>query len=388
MSCLNRNHILEIEHLNVSFLQYEKGMRQTELKVISDLNVSVHEGEIVAVVGSSGSGKSLLAHAVLGLLPSNADVSADIWFDNKKLTPEDLVAMRGKEITLVPQSTTFLDPLQKVGKGVRRSRKEKSVVARQKELFRHFHLNEETENLYPFELSGGMARRVLLSAALMESPRLIIADEPTPGLDLPLAKKAMEDFRAFADKGNGVLLITHDIELALEVADRIAVFYAGTTVEEAPIRDFKSEETLRHPYTRALWRALPQNGFQALPGAQPYVKDMPRGCPFAPRCAMADDECAGDIPVRIIRCGTVRCVKAKADMEGHHHAGDGPWHVHGPGENHHHHYDQGKEYHHQHDHGEEHHHHHHDRGDDYQHDHAHGDEHHHHHHGEEEHRHD
>lgn len=369
MSCLDKKHILEIEHLNVSFVQYEKGMRQIDLPVITDLNVSVHEGEIVAVVGSSGSGKSLLAHAVLGLLPSNADVSADIYFDDKKLTPEDIVALRGKEIALVPQSTTFLDPLQKVGRNVRRSRKDGESVGRQKELFRHFHLREEAEDLYPFELSGGMARRVLLSSALMESPRLIIADEPTPGLDLPLAKKAMEDFRAFADKGNGVLLITHDIELALEVADRIAVFYAGTTVEEAPIRDFKSEETLRHPYTRALWRALPQNGFQSLPGIQPYVKDMPEGCPFAPRCEMADDECGGEIPVRIVRCGTVRCIKAKADMEGHHHVEGGPWHHHGPGEDHHHHYDHGKEYHHQHDHGEAHHHH--------------GEEHHHHHHGEE-----
>lgn len=371
MSCTNKKHLLEIEHLNVSFVQYEKGLHQIDLKVISDLNVSVHEGEIVAVVGSSGSGKSLLAHAVLGLLPANADVSADIWFRDKKLTAEDIVALRGKEITLVPQSTTFLDPLQKVGKTVRRSRKDPKVVERQRGLFRQFRLREGTEELYPFELSGGMARRVLLSSALMEDPHLIIADEPTPGLDLPLAKKAMADFRAFADKGNGVLLITHDIELALEVADRIAVFYAGTTVEEAPVRDFQDENLLRHPYTKALWRALPQNGFQALPGAQPYVKAMPRGCPFAPRCAMADEECRGDIPVRIVRCGTVRCVKAKADMEGHHHAGDGAWHRHGAGEDHHHHGDM----HHSHDHGEEPHHHH----GNVCHNHDHGGESHHHH---------
>lgn len=91
----------------------------------------------------------------------------------------------------------------------------------------------------------------------MENPRLIIADEPTPGMELALAKKAMEDFRRFADAGNGVLLITHDIELALEVADRIAVFYAGTTVEEALVGDFASQELLRHPYTRALWRLCP-----------------------------------------------------------------------------------------------------------------------------------
>lgn len=93
---------------------------------------------------------------------------------------------------------------------------------------------------------------------MMESPSLIIANEPTPGPHLDAAKKAMRHFREFADKGNGVLLITHDIELALEVADRIAFFYAGTTVEETPVADFQSVDTLRHPYTKALWRALPQ----------------------------------------------------------------------------------------------------------------------------------
>lgn len=370
MSITNHSHILEINHLNVSFVQYEKGLRQIDLPVITDLNVSVHQGEIVAVVGSSGSGKSLLAHAVLGLLPANADVSAEIRFNDKRIGAEEIKKLRGKEISLVPQSTTFLDPLLKVGPAVRRCDNWEEAKKRQRKLFERFHLKPETENLYPFELSGGMARRVLLSSALMEDPKLIIADEPTPGLDLALAKKTMEDFRTFADQGNGVLLITHDIELALEVADRIAVFYAGTTVEEAPVTDFRREETLRHPYSRALWRAMPQNGFQALSGTQPYVKDMPKGCPFAPRCEMADTECGGEIPMRVVRGGTVRCIKAKADMEGHHH-GDGPWHTHGADSDHHHHGDIT----HQHRHGEEHHHHH----GDMMHHHSHGEEEHHHH---------
>lgn len=154
-----------------------------------------------------------------------------------------------------------------------------------------------------------MTRRILLSTALMENPKLIIADEPTPGMDLTLAKKSMEDFRKFADDGNGVLLITHDIELALEVADRIVVFYAGKTVEEAPVSDFCSEETLRHPYTKALWRALPQNGFTPLDGTQPYVKDMPQGCPLGPRCSWYREECKGEIPMVEAGCGSVRCIR-------------------------------------------------------------------------------
>lgn len=311
MSCINKEHILEIDELSVSFLQYEssRGSRQIELPVISRLSVSVHTGEIVAIVGSSGSGKSLLAHAILDMLPYNATTGGKMYFEGEELTKERIRELRGNKIAFVPQSTTYLDPLMKVGEQVSGSRKDKKRIKKQQELFRRYGLGEDVDSKYPFECSGGMTRRVLLTSALMGNPRLIIADEPTPGMDLALAKKSMEDFRAFADEGNGVLLITHDIELALEVADRIAVFYAGTTIEEALVSDFASEETLRHPYTKALWRALPQNGFQPFPGVQPYVKDMPKGCPFGPRCQTYSEECQGEIPMQRVGCGTVRCVK-------------------------------------------------------------------------------
>ena len=321
MSCSNKFHILEIQDLSISFRQYEKGIRQVDLPVISRLNVTVHEGEIVAVVGSSGSGKSLLAHAILGLLPSNAMCSGEFFFLQESLTPERMEKLRGKEIALVPQSVTYLDPLMKVGKQVRRGRRDRETVSRQRELFSQYGLAQEVEEKYPFACSGGMSRRILLATALMENPRLIIADEPTPGMELSLAGKAMEDFRRFADMGNGVLLITHDIELALKVADRIAVFYAGTTVEEALVSDFESEELLRHPYTKALWRAMPRNGFHPIDGVQPYVKDLPKGCVFGPRCPDFSRECEGEIPERVIRCGTVRCIKCREDHSHHHHGG-------------------------------------------------------------------
>ncbi|EIW15662.1 MULTISPECIES: ABC transporter ATP-binding protein [Pelosinus] len=311
MSCMNHKYILQIKNLSVSFTQYENGLRKIDLKVIRNLNVSVGEGELVAVVGASGSGKSLLAHAILGILPQNCDAEGNIWFEDELLSPERIKELRGEKIVLVPQSVTYLDPLEKVGKQVRKEQNEKSVRKKQEELFAFYKLSQNTADLYPFELSGGMARRVLLTTAMMESPRLIIADEPTPGLHLEAAKKAMGHFREFADKGNGVLLITHDIELALEVADRIAVFYAGTTVEEAPVADFQSDDTLRHPYTKALWRALPQNGFHPFPGKQPYAKDMPNGCPFGPRCPQLTPECEGNIQEQLIRFGRVRCIHAK-----------------------------------------------------------------------------
>ena len=319
MSCLNKRHILEIEDLSITFSQYEKGLNQVELPVISNLNVSVHEGEIVAVIGSSGSGKSLLAHAILGLLPYNASVSGKIYFDDEELTKERIEKLRGNEIAFVPQSTKYLDPLMKVGRQVRGSRKGKETLALQRKLFEEYGLDPSVEEMYPFACSGGMERRILFLSALMGNPELIIADEPTPGMQLELAKKSMEAFRRFADKGKGVLLITHDIELALEVADRIAIFYAGTTVEEALVTDFQSEELLRHPYTKALFRALPQNGFQPLPGNQPYVKDMPKGCPFDPRCEWYSEECQGEIPMKLVRCGQVRCAKIQGETGGHHH---------------------------------------------------------------------
>ena len=311
MPCIDDKHILQIDNLSVSFTQYERGLRQIDLKVIHHLNVSVHEGELVAVVGASGSGKSLLAHAILGILPPNCNAAGNISFDGELLNAARMKELRGKKIVLVPQSVNYLDPLQKVGPQVRKGRKDKNIRKKQEELFAFYDLPEHTGGLYPFELSGGMARRVLLATAMMENPRLIIADEPTPGLHWEAAKNAMRHFREFADRGNGVLLITHDIDLALEVSDRIAVFYAGTTVEEAPVADFQSMDTLRHPYTKALWRALPQNGFQAFPGNQPYAKDMPRGCPFGPRCPRFTPECEEDIPEQVLRCGTVRCIHAE-----------------------------------------------------------------------------
>lgn len=303
--------ILKIEHMNISFSQYGKGLRQVELPVIRDLDVEVKAGEMVAVVGSSGSGKSLLAHGVMGILPYNAQMGGTMWYRRESLTKERIRKLRGKEILMVPQSLSYLDPLMKTGEQIRNGKKDEKSKKKLKEIFQRYHLKEEVEEKYPFELSGGMSRRILISTAMIEEPHLVIADEPTPGLDLAMAKRAMSHFRELADMGAGVLVITHDLELALEVADRIVVFYAGTTVEEANVSDFQQESTLRHPYTKALWRALPQNGFQFIEGSQPYVKDMPEGCPFAPRCERCTEACKGEIPYRSVRGGKVRCVKGE-----------------------------------------------------------------------------
>lgn len=304
--------VLKIENMNITFTQYDRGMHQTELPVIRNLDVEVCAGEMVAVVGSSGSGKSLLAHGVMGVLPYNASMGGQITYCGEELTEKRLEKLRGKEIVLVPQSIGYLNPLMKIGPQICKGEKDEEKKRKLKDIFQRYHLKEEVEELYPFELSGGMNRRILISTAMIESPKLVIADEPTPGLDLKVAKRAMEHFRELADMGAAVLLITHDLELALETADKVAVFYAGMTVEEAGASDFEREEMLRHPYTKALWRAIPKNGFQFIGGSQPYVKELPAGCPFAPRCEKCTEKCRErDIPYREIRGGRVRCLHAE-----------------------------------------------------------------------------
>lgn len=305
---MENENMLEVRDLVVSFQMYGKGFQKKNLEVIHSLSLSVGKGEIVAVVGSSGSGKSILAHAALGLLPHNALVSGDILYEGEPLDEKRRSSLLGREIAYIPQSIDYLDPLMKVGPqvtGVHGTRQ------RQRELFEKYRLPRETEKKYPFQLSGGMARRVLISSAVMEQPKLIIADEPTPGLDLQMAMETLIHFRELADQGTAVLLITHDIDLALHVADRIAVFYAGTVVEVAPKEDFlNGKDSLRHPYSKAFLDALPQNAFKPIPGTQPYAGNLPSGCLFADRCPWRDDACAGEIPLQTIRNGEVRCVHA------------------------------------------------------------------------------
>lgn len=301
--------ILEVNDLSITFTQYSQGLRQTTHQVISRLNISMNEGEILAVVGASGSGKSLLAHAILGILPENASMEGTIRYKGEELTAKKQKALRGTDLALIPQSVNFLDPLMRVGAQVRSSVKVGDPATKQKSVFSRYKLRPETEKLFPFQLSGGMARRTLVSMAVVSGANVIIADEPTPGLDPASLEQALGYFRELADQGAAVMLITHDIGSALTIADKIAVFYAGTTVEVAPAEDFSGNgKALRHPYTKALWRALPQNDFVPIPGSQPSSIDRPVGCVFAPRCDQASSNCLIEQPKKQeVRGGWVWC---------------------------------------------------------------------------------
>ncbi len=304
--------LLKVKDLSLSFIQYTSGLRQTELKVISNLSIEAYRGKILAVVGSSGSGKSLLAHAILGILPPNAILNGKIEYNGMELTQEKKEEIRGKEIALVPQSVTYLDPLMRVSDqviGCVEEGKAGLMKKLQREIFQRYSLKPDVERMFPHELSGGMTRRVLVSTAVIGSAKLVIADEPTPGLDEKTLNETLDYFKDMANKGCAVIVITHDIEAALKISDKIAVFYAGTVLEVANAADFKNDgENLRHPYTRALWNALPQNKFQAIEGHQPMQDEVIDGCIFYDRCSKKKELCSKGIPqFQNVNGGIVRC---------------------------------------------------------------------------------
>lgn len=254
--------LLQVEDFALAFRVYKKGLREEHMQVIRKLNMTIHKGEVVAVVGASGSGKSLLADAVLGILPENAVCQGRLYYKGELLTSDRQRQLRGREISLIPQSINALDPLMKIGKQVQRAVKQGISKKSQRAIFDQFYLSKEIDNYYPFELSGGMARRVLAATALINNPDLIIADEPTPGLDAQSLQEVIQYIRQVADKGKGVMLITHDITAALKIADKFVIMNQGETIETVKGTAFIGEGTaLKKSYTKALWHALPQNKF-------------------------------------------------------------------------------------------------------------------------------
>ena len=313
---MSKEPILKVKDLGISFSQYTNGLVRGDLNVIRNLDIELYEGEILAVVGSSGSGKSLLAHAILGILPDNACTQGDIIYKGEILDEKRKEKLRGDEIVLIPQSVNYLDPLKKVGKQIKISIKDKDKKTQDEivdNLFKKYNLDKKVKNYYPFQLSGGMARKVLLSTALASDSKVIIADEPTPGLDEESLNEVLKDFRDIADSGRAILMITHDIMAALKIADKVAIFYVGSTLEIANTSDFKQKEVeLRHPYTKALYKALPNHDFVPIDDkTQPLPNELPKGCVFSDRCPLKDKNCENQVPkIREIRNGKVRCIHA------------------------------------------------------------------------------
>lgn len=258
---------LEVRDLRVAFVQYERGLRRRVVEAVRGMTLHAHAGELVALVGASGAGKSLFGHAVLGMLPPNARAGGEVRLRGRLLDDDARRGLAGRELVLLPQGGSYLDPTARVGAQVRRAaalagRRDPAAAAAQALAERG--LEPAVERLYPHQLSGGMARRVVGAIAGIGDPAVVIADEPTPGLHPEAVASALRGLRRTADGGAAVVLITHDLRGVLGVADRVVVCREGRTVDEARVADFTVDGAgLAHPYTRALWRALPGHGFRA-----------------------------------------------------------------------------------------------------------------------------
>jgi len=287
---------LRVDRLSVRFR-----LPTATVTAVTDASFALTPGTLLALVGESGCGKSVLAAALLGLLPANAETRGSAWLGDLDLldAPERVLSrqVRGRRVALVPQSAgsalaptrTARSQLHEVIRELRPSTPDLRRAA--DALAEQVGLDPADLDHYPHELSGGMAQRVVLALALAGEPELIVADEPTSGLDRPLVERTVDGLRAIADAGCAVLLITHDLAAAERVATDLAVMYASRIIETGPAHDVLA--TPWHPYTAGLLDALPDRAFVPLPGDPPDLTALPDGCAFRPRCPHPD-RCSGD----------------------------------------------------------------------------------------------
>lgn len=256
--------MLALDDVSIAFRRYRGILRQEETPRLSGVTLSVGPGEVVAVIGPSGAGKSLLVHAVLGILPPNAVLRGRMRFRGHTLDARSLAALRGREIALLPQQIGHLDPLARAGAQIRWAARRAGVAPRLAERLAAFDLPPATARLYPHQLSGGMARRVMMAVASAGGAGLIVADEPTAGLDEANGAIVLDHLRAHADRGGAALVVSHDLALALPRCDRVAILDGGRIRAVEPAAAFAGAgDALAAPEARALWRALPQNAFAA-----------------------------------------------------------------------------------------------------------------------------
>lgn len=256
------NTILKVKDLSVSFTQYSKGLNEVIINPVKSLNIEINSGEILAIVGASGSGKSLLAHAIMGILPPNSTVHGTILYKNEILDEKRLKAFRGNEIGFIPQSVNYLDPSMKAKHQVQINLPKDKKKIQQELLFQKYGLEKSDGDLYPYQLSGGMLRRVLFATSIRENVKLIIADEPTPGIHPEVLNVILGQLKEIANKGVAIMFITHDIFSAIKIADNIAIFKDGENIETAPSSFYEGNgDKLKQEYSKKLWRSLPQNDF-------------------------------------------------------------------------------------------------------------------------------
>ncbi|SFD78733.1 peptide/nickel transport system ATP-binding protein [Actinopolyspora alba] len=296
---MQQSPLLWLDDMSVRF-ELGRSRGSETVHAVTDARLRLFPGQVLALVGESGCGKSVLASALLGLLPANA------WSRGRALlssgtdedvellaAPESVLAreVRGRRVGLVPQSAaTHLTPVRTARAQLSEAFRElrgRADRAEVEALARRVGLDPDELDHYPHELSGGMAQRVAVASALVAEPPVVIADEPTTGLDRPLVERVTDLLGELADRERGVLLITHDLDAAARVATHVAVMYASRVVESGPAAEVFGEPW--HPYTKRLLGALPEGGFQPVPGHPPALTELAElerewGCVFCLRC--------------------------------------------------------------------------------------------------------
>lgn len=302
--------IVELQRLRVSFED-----RHSSVTALRDVSFTVTRGKTLALVGESGSGKSVTSLALMGLLPTNAVVEAQQMsfrpvsqqapVDLTKQGPQAMRALRGRHMAMIFQEPmSSLNPLYSIGDQIGEMlllHEDLNAAARRRRVIEMLELVEipgatQRYHSWPHELSGGMRQRVMIALALVCNPSLLIADEPTTALDVTIQAQILDLMRRLqAELGMSILFITHDLGVVAEIADDVAVMYAGQIVEQAATSDLFSCPS--HPYTQGLIASMPRHGrsqdqrLVPIPGSVPSLREMPTGCSFAPRCRFAQEAC-------------------------------------------------------------------------------------------------
>ncbi len=321
--------LLEVRNLSIEF-----PTRRGTLVAVDDISLHIDQGEVLGVVGESGAGKSLTGNAIIGLLEHPGRIaSGEILLNGKRidnLSYEQMRRIRGRDIGAVFQDPlTSLNPLYTVSRQLVETIKVHTDLdtgaarARALELLEAVGIPAAKERLssYPHEFSGGMRQRVVIALALAAEPRLIIADEPTTALDVSIQAQIIALLkRLCAERGTAVMLVTHDMGVIAETADRVAVMYAGRVVETGPVASVI--QNAHHPYTSGLMGSIPHmkhgvNRLTQIDGAMPRLNAIPQGCAFNPRCEKVFDRCRKERPELIsIEQNEVACWLYQSDVGG------------------------------------------------------------------------
>ncbi|WP_417897318.1 ABC transporter ATP-binding protein [Bacillus haimaensis] len=314
--------LLEVRNLQTHFFR-----KKQAIPAVDGVDISIKKGETVALVGESGSGKSITSLSIMGLVPSPGGkiVGGEILFDGKdltKLTESQLCKVRGNEISMIFQEPmTSLNPVLTIGEQItevlmlHQKMSKTAAVKKAIEMLELVGFSRAAQiiNDYPHRLSGGMRQRVMVAMAMSCNPKLLIADEPTTALDVTIQAQILDLMKDLSHKfDTSILLITHDLGVVSEIADRVVVMYCGQVVEEASVDDLFDEPL--HPYTVGLMNSIPSieadiSRLESIQGNVPPPTNLPPGCRFAPRCPQAFDRCFNEVPTLEKKEGnrSVRC---------------------------------------------------------------------------------